>query len=119
MERSDGETVGKGEDCEGELQKWGPRRQEARGQGEDTSGSGGLHQVHAELRGSASVEKCGDRSGVLNRDERGEEEPDLGVKPFHDLTGEGAWGGPEGLDQSGVRDVQDQGSVRRIGAVIP
>ena len=87
MERSNGEAVGKRKDREGELQKWGPRRQKARGQGGDASGSGGLRQVHAELRGSASVEKGRDRSSVLNRDEGEEEELDLGVKPFRDLTG--------------------------------
>ena len=46
-----------------------------------------MRLVHAELRGSASVEKGRDRSSVLNRDEGGEEELDLGVKPFRDLTG--------------------------------
>ena len=75
--------------------------------------------MHAELRGSASVEKGGDRSGVLNRAERGEEKLDLSVKPFRDLTGECAWGGPEELYQSRVRYVQDQRSVGRGGSVVP
>ena len=57
-----------------------------------------MRQIHAEFRGSGSVEKGGDRTGVLDGDERGKEKLDLGVQPFRDLAGEGAWGGPEGLD---------------------
>jgi len=98
VERSDGETVSKREDGEGKLPKWGLRLQKARGQGGDASGGIGLRQVHTKLRRRESVEKGWDRTGVLNRDERGEEKLDPGVKPFRDLAGEGAWGGPEGLD---------------------
>ena len=57
-----------------------------------------MRQIHAEFRGSGSVEKGRNRTGVLSKNERGKEKLDLGVQPFRDLAGEGAWGGPEGLD---------------------
>ena len=98
VEGADGETVSKREDGEGKLPKWGPRRQKVRGQGGDASGSVGLRQVHTKLRRCGSVGKGWDRAGVLNRDKRREEELDPAVEPFRDLAGEGAWGGPEGLD---------------------
>ena len=57
-----------------------------------------MRQVHAKVRGSGSVEKGRNRTGVLNGDEQGKEKLDLGVQPFRDLAGEGAWRGPEELD---------------------
>ena len=81
-----------------------PTPKKARGQGGDASGGIGLRQVHTKLRRRGSVEKGGwDRTGVLDQDERGKEELDPGVKPFRDLAGECARGGPEGLYQ-GVRE---------------
>ena len=50
---------------------------------------------------------------MLNRDERTEEKLDLGVEPFRDLAGECARGGTEGLDQSRVRYVTNQGVSER------
>ena len=56
---------------------------------------------------------------MLNRDERTEEKLDLGVEPFRELAGECARGRPEGLEQSRVRYMKDQGvSKGRIGGPI-